>query len=385
LELLENRQTAYYIWIIQPLFSILQKKIRRKTEVRKAVKYLFLIINFLVILALLISYLAVFTPPDKFWIVSFFGLAFPFILAGNFIFIIFWAIVKPRFLFFSMIAILVGWGFINRYMQISGRKTDKEGIKVVSYNIQNFAGKKLVDQRESATRIMEFLNRQNADIICLQDVRLGNNKVFNVANAAKSLKSIEHYHFARSDKSFGQVTFTRFPIIKMGEIRYRKFSNMVIYTDVLIGSDTVRIFNVHLQSYKIDPRKYDIIDSPGIVEEEDIKEIREIGGKLKRAFQMRAEQVREIKKVIDGTRYPVIICGDFNDTPVSYTYQQMRGDCDDAFVDSGKGFGRTYIGKLPSYRIDYILHSDKFKSYNFTVDNFQASDHLPVSCLLISK
>jgi len=171
----------------------------------------------------------------------------------------------------------------------------------------------------------------------------------------------------------------------MGEIWYKKSANMAIFTDVLIGSDTVRVFNVHLQSYQIDPRKYEIIDSPVIDEKKDLREIREIGGKLKRAFQIRAEQVREIQKVIDKTHYPIIICGDFNDTPVSYTYQQMRGNLNDAFVSSGSGFGRTYIGKLPSFRIDNIFHSDKYKSYNFHAYDFRASDHLPVSCLLIGK
>jgi endonuclease/exonuclease/phosphatase family metal-dependent hydrolase len=135
----------------------------------------------------------------------------------------------------------------------------------------------------------------------------------------------------------------------------------------------------------IDPRKYDIIDSPGIDEKKDIKEMREIASKLKSAFQTRAGQVREIKNIIDKTPYRVIICGDFNDTPVSYSYQKLRGDFNDAFVSSGSGFGRTYIGKLPSFRIDNIFHSDNFKSYNFQAYDFRASDHLPVSCLLISK
>jgi endonuclease/exonuclease/phosphatase family metal-dependent hydrolase len=288
-------------------------------------------------------------------------------------------------MFFSLFAVLLGWGFINRYVQFSGKETDKNGIKIVSYNVQHFAGKKEADQRANASLILDFLDRQNADIICLQETRLRKNSIFNVSNAVKNLKSIEHYHYASSSETFGQITFTRYPIVKMGEIRYQKSPHMAIYTDVIIDSDTVRIFNVHLQSYRIDPRKYEIIDSPGISEEEDIKEIREIGGKLKNAFQMRAQQVREIRRVVDETPYPVIICGDFNDTPVSYSYQKLRGDFNDAFVGSGKGFGRTYIGKLPSFRIDNILYSDTFESYNFQAEDFQASDHLPVSCLLIKK
>jgi len=353
--------------------------------VKKIVKYLFLLLNILVIISLLISYLSVYIPPDKFWIPSFFGLAFPFFAAANILFIIFWAVVKPRFLFLSLVSVLVGWGFVSRYVQLSGKNTDEDGIKIVSYNVKNFSGIKGSAQKENANTILDYLNNQNADIICLQETRLRRNNIFNVANAVKSLKSIEHYQYASSGGTFGLITFTSYPVVKMGEIRYEKSPNMAIYTDVLIETDTVRIFNVHLQSYRLDPGKYNIIDSPGLDEEKDIKEVREIGSKLKKAFQLRAQQVRQIRKVIEETPYPVIICGDFNDTPVSYSYQQLRGDLNDAFVGSGKGFGRTYIGKLPSYRIDNILYSDSFESYNFRSDDFRASDHLPVSCVLIKK
>lgn len=354
-------------------------------NLKKAIKYLILFLNILAITALLISYLSVFIPPDKFWVSSFFGLAFPYFVIANILFIGFWAFFKSKFLFLSLVTVLVGWGFVNRYFQFDGKNTEKEGTKVVSYNVQNFPGKKEADQKASANHILEFLDEKNADIICLQEIKLRQRRIFNIADAVNRLKSIKHYHYASNGSTFGLATFTSYPIIKMGEIRYQKSPNMAIFTDVLIGADTVRIFNVHLQSYKINPEKYDIIGSPGIDEKKDIKEIREIGGKLKRAFHARAGQVREIRQVIDETPYPVIICGDFNDTPVSYTYQKLRGDFNDSFVSSGKGFVRTYIGKLPSYRIDNIFYSDAFESYNFKADNFRASDHLPVSCLLVKK
>ncbi len=286
---------------------------------------------------------------------------------------------------FSLIAVLLGLGFITRYVQFNGNTTEKSGVKVISYNVHSFSGNGVEEAKDNADRILEFLSDKDADIICLQESRLRKNRIFNVSEAVRKMKSIDHYHYARTSETYGQLTLTRYPIIHMGEIRYEKSRNMAIYTDVIIDSDTVRIFNVHLQSYSIDPRKYAIIDTPKIDEEKDIKEIREIGSKLKRAFQMRAEQVREIKKVIDETPYPVIICGDFNDTPVSYSYQQLRGDFDDAFIESGRGFGRTYIGKLPSFRIDNIFYSDFFESFNFKANNFRVSDHLPISCVLIKK
>jgi len=353
--------------------------------VKKAYIFILFIINIVAVTVLAGSYLAVFIPPDKLWFPAILGLAYPFIFLANLLFVVFWIFFKPRYVLLSLIPILLGGVFINRYFQLTGKSTNDEGIRVVSYNVMLFGGEKGSNYRANANKIVDYLNQQNADIICLQDVQLGSNNAFNAANAVKALESIEHYHFGRSSVTYGVVTFTRYPILKMGEIRTKKSSNIAIYTDVLIDADTVRIFNIHLQSYKIDPKKYSIIHSPGIDNENDLKEVREIGSKLKRGFQFRAGQVREIREFIEKTPHPVIICGDFNDTPVSYAYQQILGNRNDAFVNAGRGFGRTYIGKLPSFRIDNIFYSDDFKAYNFKTSNFRMSDHLPVSCKLIRR
>lgn len=352
---------------------------------KKVFKTLFLFFNLLVVTALLISYFSVLIPPDKLWIPSLFGMAYPYLVTANILFIIFWLFFNSRFALLSFISILIGWGFLSRYVQLSGKKIDSGGIKVLSYNVRHFQGNGGVKPKENANLILTFLNDQNADIICLQEARLRKNSIFNLPDAVKSLNSIEHYQYARSSTTFGSVTLTRFPIVNMGEIRFENTTNMSIYTDIKIDSDTVRVFNVHLQSYQIDPSKYSIIDSLGTDQKEDLKEVREMGSKLKKAFQLRANQVREIRKYIDKSPYSVIICGDFNDTPVSYAYQKLRGDYEDAFVSSGHGIGRTYIGKLPSFRIDNIFYSEKFESFNFQTYDFRLSDHLPVSCTLVKK
>lgn len=285
----------------------------------------------------------------------------------------------------SLLSIFLGWGFLTRYVQFTGRETESDGIKVMSYNVRHFMGEGNIGQKENANEIVNFLNDHNADIICLQEARLRKNNIFNLQNTVKNLKSINHYQYARSSTTFGSVTMARFPIVNMGEIRFEESRNMSIYTDLLIEGDTVRVFNVHLQSYQIDPSKYSIIESQTIDKEKDLKEVREMGIKFKKAFQMRAAQVREIRRHMDKSPYPVILCGDFNDTPISYAYQILRGNCNDAFICSGKGVGLTYIGKLPSYRIDNIFHSNFFESYNFQTYDFRKSDHLPVSCLLKKK
>lgn len=352
---------------------------------RKTLVNIFLSLNLIAVISLFIGYLSVYIPPDKYWAPSFFGLAYPFVLLVNILFVIFWLLFKPRYLLVSLISILIGWGFLSRYIQLKGKTNENGGIKVLSYNVQYFAGTGIEAQKHNANKIISFLNEEKADIICLQETRLRKNSIFNLPNAVKNLKSIEHYQYARSSTTFGLVTMTRFPIVKMGEIRFEKSHNMTIFTDMLIDADTVRVFNVHLQSYQIDPNKYSIIDSLGVNQGEDLKEVREMGHKLKNAFQMRAAQAREIRKHINTSPYKIIVCGDFNDTPVSFAYQQLRGNLTDAFVNSGKGIGRTYIGKLPSFRIDNIFHSEEFESFNFQTYGFRMSDHFPISCDLVIK
>ena len=350
---------------------------------KKTIRNIILGFNVITVLALLLSYLSIYCPPDKWWIPSLFGLAYPLILVVNIIFLIYWLFIYPRYALLSLIFILAGCGFIFRHIQFKGRSIEKGDLKIVSYNVQYFYGDGNSDQHSNAEKIINFLNERKADIICLQEVRLRTNTIFNLNNTVERLIGINHYQYARSSTTYGSVTMTRFPIIKMGEIRFKNSRNITIYSDVLIQGDTVRIFNVHLQSYHIDPNNYSVMDLSEINQEEDLREMKEISLKFKNAIELRAEQVREIRNYIDDSPYPVIVCGDFNDTPASYSYHKIASHLKDAFVCSGKGIGKTYIGGLPSVRIDYILHSKSFKSYNFRTYDFRMSDHLPVSCELV--
>ncbi len=350
---------------------------------RKAFIHTIFFLNLLAALALLVSYSSVYIAPDEYWVPSMFGLAYPFILLANVCFVIFWMPVKAKNALLSLIVILVGWNFIGRYFQLKPEFRDDADVKVVSYNVGSFVDNGMDRADENARAIVDFLVEQHPDIVCIQESRLRVNNIFNLPETIKKIQSIKHYQYARSSNTFGMVTMTRYPIVNMQEIRFDGSTNMAIITDVLMDDDTVRIFNVHLQSYRIDPDKYTIIDSPGISEEKDREQVKDMGRKFKRAFQQRAVQVREIRKFIDESPYEIILCGDFNDTPASFSYETLGENLQDAFVSSGKGIGRTYVGKLPSFRIDYIFHSSGFSSYNFQTWRFYHSDHLPVSCNLL--
>lgn len=347
---------------------------------RKLLRSIFLFINFIAILGLFAAYLSVYIPPDKFWIAAFVGLAYPVFLGINLLFIVFWLFYRKRFSLFSIAAILLGIVPLSNFFQFKGKTSEQAEIKVLSYNVRHFSGEEGIDQKENAKKIIAFLEEQNADIICLQESRLRKNNIFNLAQTVKELKNIKHYQFARSSDTYGSVTMTKYPIIDMGEIRFENSRNITIYTDMLIEKDTVRVYNVHLQSYRIDPKNYEVLENIDLQEEANRKIYRKVIGQMKRAFEMRAVQVEEIKKHMDDCRYKILVCGDFNDTPVSFSYRYLSENLVDAFVNSGNGIGRTYVGELPSFRIDYILHDEAFESFNFETIDFRNSDHLPITC-----
>jgi endonuclease/exonuclease/phosphatase family metal-dependent hydrolase len=335
-------------------------------------------LNAVAAMALLASYAALYIPPDKFWLMAVAGLLYPWVLSANLIIIIAWFIIQPRFIFISLLIILAGWNVLTRFIRLEMKENEDTTIKIVTYNVRYFMGAGNQPSREYADRIKNFLLEKEPDIICLQEVELKSNQIFNLEGTIKEMPSINHYQYARTSRRSGSVTMSRYPIINMKEVRFENSGNLAIYTDVVRETDTIRIFNVHLQSYRIDPDRYRIIETQIISNDEDLKEARELGSKYRRASKMRAVQARIIQRKIKESPYPVIVCGDFNDTPSSYAYQTMRGKLKDSFIESGRGIGQTYVGKLPSFRIDYILHSKFFRSYNSQVYNLPYSDHLPV-------
>jgi endonuclease/exonuclease/phosphatase family metal-dependent hydrolase len=343
--------------------------------------YTLLLINLIAITALGISYVSVFLSPEKFWIAALFGLAYPYLVVINLVFVVFWIIIKPRFTLFSIAAILLGYVHLSSYLQISGEKTTEKGIKVTSYNVKYFMGNTDYPNKENAGHILDFLRQNSADIICLQEVRLNKRQVFDISNTR--IPNISHMQLAHSSHAGGQLTLTRYPILYMGEIRFKNSGNMIIYTDLLINTDTVRVFNCHLQSYRLQKSEINTIDSIDFNNDNlSRKKFMELQKKFKSALIKRAEQAATLHEYIVESPHPVIVCGDFNDTPVSFTYNTVKGNLLDSFTESGKGTANTYNGKLPSFRIDYILYSPTFTSSNFEVSSLNHSDHYPISCNL---
>jgi endonuclease/exonuclease/phosphatase family metal-dependent hydrolase len=347
-------------------------------------------LNYFFVGALLLAYLSVFISPKQIWILAFFGLAYPFLLVVNLLFVVFWIYKKRLFFLLSLISILLGWNYLSTYIQIPLKKktkiteTVRNPFTVLSFNVRLFDLYNWNENENTPTEIFEFINTNQFDFICFQEFFTKNSGEQSQSAILKKMntKYFTHidYTIENKDYNYGIATLSKYPIVNRGVINFSNSSNSSIYTDVLINEDTIRIFNNHLQSIRFNKNNYSFItNSKALKEDERLKEIKDISFRLRDAFIKRAGQADILAKHIESSPYPVIVCGDFNDVPVSYTYRKMKKNLNDSFVEAGQGIGTTYMGKFPAFRIDFIFHSKEIKCTNFDIHDVRLSDHFPVT------
>lgn len=350
-------------------------------------KNIFFYSNIIVVIALLAAYLAPVSNPENFIIPAFFGLAFPYIFIANLLYIVYWISSKNIRFVLSLIAILAGWNHVSGTFQFnipkSSSNSDNE-IIIMSYNVRLFDLYNWTDNIRSRNKIFDLIKTQNADILCFQEFYYDKTKHFNTVDTLIDFQKAKNTHTSytytvRNKYHFGIATFTKYPIVKRGKIDFQSTNNICIYTDIILNTDTIRIYNCHLESIHFQPENYNFIDSIGYKsEDERLKGIKDIIFRLESAYAKRAGQVDIIADHIENSPYKVIVCGDFNDTPVSYTYAKISSGLIDSFREEGFGFGSTYNRNPLLLRIDYILHDESFSTRYFKTIREKNSDHYPI-------
>jgi len=349
--------------------------------------------NFLAVAALLFSYLAPLVNPSRFFTPALFGLAYPYLLLANLVLVCYWLIRLKKEILISLLGILVGWNHLNNLLPLNPKRsevpeniTSSRLFKVLSYNVRTFD--RFEWDRDPDTRggIFGFIKGQEPDIVCFQEYYASGGRGQTQEEISGLLRFLpESAIYFTTDPAnrggLGIATYSRYPIIKQSRIPFHSVANAAMYTDIRFREDTIRVFNVHLQSIRFRQENYAFIDSVRIsYNDRQLREIKDIGSQLKTAFALRSEQAEMISNYIRESPYPVIVTGDFNDTPQSYAYRQIRKGLHDAFRQSGRGFGNTYAGELPSFRIDFILYSKPLVPFDFNRMKEVYSDHYPVSC-----
>lgn len=354
-------------------------------------------LNGIALLALMLSYSAPYISPQLYWPIAFLGLAYPMLVIANLLFIIYWiAVFKLKFLY-SLIAILLGYNFIPYYIQVGAKKTQERdnSIVLMNFNMKNFGGfdgKKL----ENPDKFFEVFDRIRPDLICFQEYKYLGSPIDKpmYKRLFKKLASANYYSFntyppkngIRDMNADRMVIFSRFPIVNAGRVEQQQGSdNFTIFSDIVAYGDTIRVINTHLQSIKFNAPDYKAIQDISLTNDSVVNQYSTISKKLKVAFEMRARQAEAIRDFIDLSPYKVILSGDFNDSPSSYAFRTVKGKMKDTFVESGSGLGRTYVGAMPSFRIDYMLYDASFTAYNYYAKAFEFSDHKMISCTIRLK
>ncbi len=339
-------------------------------------------LNIFVALGLLASYLAFYIPPNTLSIFAFFGLAYPILLVINILFVFYWALrLRIKFIL-SLLSILVGFGHFAKLYKFGNNTeliTNTKKLKVMTYNVRMFNSYQWIPEEGVPNKIKKEVDTEKPDIFMVQEYYKG--KItpdfgFN-------------YSFVKPTNvsgNYGLSIFSKYPIVNTGTLdlmdlgeSQSSYNNQFIFADIDWNGKKVRAINIHLASVGLETGDYQRLQKPNEGSQEEIKDgFLKIFKQLNRAFKKRAEQIVALKRAINSSPYPVIVCGDFNDTPQSFTYHQVDLLLEDTYMAEGTGFGKTYVrGPIP-FRIDYIFHSEELKTLDFKVGKNKLSDHFPV-------
>jgi len=333
-----------------------QIKAKKKSFLHKIL--VFISIVFAVLLAL--AFLIPFIEPKVLKSLAAYSLFTPFIIFINVVFLIYWLVTFKRYFIFPLVLFVLGYPNLVRLYKISGEKIlQSDDVKIMSYNVRMFNKYEWSDDREIPQKIGQLIKEKAPDILCFQDY---------AKSDATGLDYPYVFEKFKTEKSqFGHAIYSRFPIIAQGSFDFEKTANNIIWADIIIDSDTIRVYNVHLQSVKLNPKK----------EYFGEKDAEQLQIRISSAFQIQQEQVEKLIQHQSMVTYPIIIAGDFNNTAFSWVYRQMLKGKKDSFAKAGTGFDRTYDFEIPM-RIDYILVDKRLKVNYFKTYKEKYSDHFPI-------
>ncbi len=345
---------------------------------RKFFRSILLIVNLLFVVLMLLSTLAGIIPPSKVWWVSILSYGYFPLLLTNVVFIIVWLCLSRWEFLISVAAIVVRFAFVPLFFQVGGTlavEPDDNTLKVMTFNTHGFQGldsDTLMCVDSGAVLFLHMLDEEQPDVMCLQEC-YGGRKI-NLLDSLEARGYRHHYSARGTDAISPIVLYSRYPLTQV----YSMNKSSKFYVDLKKNEHEVRICCVHLDSYQLDTSDLRSLEQLSHAQYDSIST-----HKLLRKFRETTrcheqEWNEELDPLVKRTDIPIIIAGDFNDTPASFIYQRATKLLSDSYVDQGRGFGTTYHGPYPAYRIDYLLHSNDIRTLSYKRLKTQISDHYPI-------
>jgi len=323
-------------------------------------KFLF-IVNSILASVLLVSILSAYISPNTLSYISLLSLFTPILILLNFICILYWLLKLKKQFLLSTITLLIGFQQVNSLYSLQEKKillTDD--VKIMSYNVRMFNLYNWIEKDSVNQNIYNFIHSKNPDILCIQE--------FHPSNKIGEKYPYSYIKIKGKQNQFGHAIFSKYKIVNSGSLNFTNTSNNTIFADIVKNNDTIRIYNVHLESLKINPKKENFNTANS--EKTRIR--------LESAFKKQANQVVLLLQHQKKTQHKTIICGDFNNTAFSWVYTKLKKGKKDAFEVAGKGFGKTFDFNFFPFRIDFILIDEKIEIHNFKTYSVKYSDHRPI-------
>lgn len=339
--------------------------------------------RFIIVFFFLISlvlFFSVYFSPESLDYTGLLPLLIPPFLILNILLAVILMFKGSRLMIYPILALIIGWRFFSVTFQWNEKNRDAKGISVLSFNTMLFNNLWGSDQDDLIKNSIQWVKDNPSDIKCLQEfyqdfTTPSRNAIKIISEEGKYEHSFQAIEGNPKKRSYGIAIFSKYPIINEGRVFDNQRNNGAMFVDLKINQDTIRIYNTHLESMNI---KADRLDNLEGIKSQYKNTIR----KLKEGIQMRAWQIRILKEHVENSPYPVILAGDFNDVPYSYTYFSLKSILKNAFEEAGRGFGFTYNKVLFFLRIDNIFYDEGFQIQDFkTHREVDYSDHYPISAV----
>lgn len=340
-------------------------------------RIILLIVNLLLAVALIVSTLAGSIEPSRMVVVSILSYGYVLFLIANVLFIIVWLCLSRWEFLISVIAIAVRMSFLPLFFQVGGTAEHVQGddiVRVMTFNTHGFNGldnDTLMTRDSGAVMFLELVDEEEPDIICLQEYS-GLRKNW-VRDSLAARGYTHHFGVHGEERLTPSILFTRLPVTQ-GQLMDKKTK---FYVDLKKGNRALRVCCVHLDSYELTPDDYESLERLSHAQT-DSSTHKLLHKFIETTRQHEREWKTELLPLIESTTTPIVIAGDYNDTPASFIYQQATRLLKDPYVEQGRGFGTTYHGPFPAFRIDYILHSSNLEALSYKRISTPISDHYPI-------
>jgi endonuclease/exonuclease/phosphatase family metal-dependent hydrolase len=367
------------------------------SKLRSLTKKILAGLNILAVSLFVLACSSAFFDPSRYWIIGILGVGLPLLAIIVLLFALFWILLRSRWAFLSLAALLAGSPQVLRILALHpGRDfpvvPPAGAIRVMQWNVS------LLDQAylkrpggNYRLRILDFIRRQNPDILCMEEFL----QPYPVSRFPENIRYISEnlhfpYHYFSRDYDWstircqaGVVIFSRYPILDSFQVRYNNMKprgrgESLAAVDIDVNGKRIRVFATHLQSLHFGKEDYSVVHSLVHAEPDAVTKSRGVLRKFREAYPFRSRQAGIVRHELDASPWPVILCGDFNDIPNSFAYSGIIGDRQDAFLKGGFGLGRSFNSLSPTLRIDYILADKSMEVLNFRRSLLPYSDHYPL-------